>query len=89
MRTAAVADEHAKGGHATRFRRTSLEDHHAVGWTVTTFSDSGYPLGQRETYIRHGSEAAIVTCQWRRDGGQQPHVERGCDDFMQTFHFTS
>jgi hypothetical protein len=89
IRAAAKAKARSEGGSASGFELTIFQTRPAVRWAVTTHSSSGYPLGQRRTWIRHGSDAAIVTCQWRTDDGQQARVEKGCDDFMKTFRFTS
>jgi hypothetical protein len=89
IKAAAKADVRAKGGQATGFRLTRVAGRAAVEWTVRTYSQSGYKLGERKTYIQHGADAAIVNCQWRSDQKQGPRVAKGCDDLLRSFRFTS
>ena len=54
----------------------------AVRWAARARSVSGVPLGEDSVYINRGTDAVLITCQWRLEGGHRDRVEQGCDDVL-------
>jgi hypothetical protein len=84
----ARAEAKQTGGRASGFHLITVAGHPAVQWRAGTYSQEGFPLVLRKTYIAHGTDAAIVKCRWR-DKPRAQQVESGCDAVLASFRFTS
>jgi hypothetical protein len=84
----ARAEVKQKGGQASGFHLITVAGRPAVQWRANTYSQEGFPLMLRKTYITHGTDAAIVKCRWR-DKPRAQQVESGCDAVLASFRFTS
>jgi len=71
------------------FALTSVAEHPAVSWHTDGRTASGSSVGRTGTWIQHGSDAAIVTCEWRSDQGDAQRVAAGCRAVLASWRFTS